>query len=323
MGEPLEISDHRTVVEPFNFHFTGELRPEQRAALDWLVGHDHAMLIAPPGTGKAVIGCALIATHQTPTIILVDRAPLAEQWRDRLGQFLSLKPRQIGQRGGGRNRTTGIVDIALLQSLARHPEQTAELFGRYGLVIVDECHHAPAASYQPILSPATTRRWVGLTATPFRADRLDPLIAFYCGPIRHEIPASDTPTAELPRHLHVHTNAFKLDEEPHTSKTCSEPWRRTRPAIVSSSITWRPWAKMAEPTRTELGRGSTGGTPTARPAQQQRLETSGHRRRGRYRWIQPLSETHQRSHGVRRRIGADQRNNDPALIVTDVQRRPS
>ncbi len=215
-GVTLKISDHRAAVHPFEFHFTGQLRPEQRSALDSLVGHDHGMLIAPPGTGKTVIGCALIAAHQTPTLILVDRAPLAEQWRERLGQFLGLKPRQIGQLGGGRKRTTGIVDIVLLQSLARHPEQAAELFSRYGLVIVDECHHSPAPTYQPILSTAPTRRWVGLTATPFRADGLDPLIAFYCGPIRHEIPAAHTPTAELPRHLHVHTTAFKLDEEtPH------------------------------------------------------------------------------------------------------------
>lgn len=215
-GSTLEVSDGRTVAEPFEFRFDGELRPEQQAALDALVGHDHGMLIAPPGTGKTVIGCALIAAHQTPTLVLVDRRPLAEQWRERLCQFLGLKPRQTGQSGGGRNRTSGIVDIALLQSLARHPERAAELFGRYGLVIVDECHHTPAASYEPILAAATTRRWVGLTATPFRADRLDPLIAFYCGPIRHSIPAADTPSAELPRRLHVHTTVFALDEEtPH------------------------------------------------------------------------------------------------------------
>ncbi len=215
-GARLELLDRRTVAEPFEFHFSGELRTEQQAALDALVEHDHGMLIAPPGTGKTVIGCALIAAHQTPTLVLVDRRPLAEQWRERLGQFLDLKPRQIGQSGGGRNRTSSIVDIALLQSLARHPDRAAELFSRYGLVIVDECHHAPAASYEPILAAAATRRWVGLTATPFRADRLDPLIAFYCGPIRHEISAADTPSAELPRRLHVHTTEFALDEDtPH------------------------------------------------------------------------------------------------------------
>ncbi|MFN0089118.1 MAG: TOTE conflict system archaeo-eukaryotic primase domain-containing protein [Acidimicrobiales bacterium] len=215
-GAALEVSDRRTAAEPVGFRFRGQLRADQQTAVDALVGHDHGMLIAPPGTGKTVIGCALIAAHQRPTLVLVDRRPLAEQWRERLGEFLGLEPRQIGQRGGGRSRTSGIVDIALLQSLARYPERAGELFGRYGLVVVDECHHAPAASYEPILAAATTRRWVGLTATPFRADRLDPLIAFYCGPIRHEIPAADTPSAELPRQLHVHTTELTLEADtPH------------------------------------------------------------------------------------------------------------
>jgi superfamily II DNA or RNA helicase len=81
---------------------------------------------------------------------------------------------------------------------------------------VDECHHAPAAGYEQILAIAASRRWVGLTATPFRADRLDPLIAFYCGPIRHEVPATATPTADLPRSLHLHSTDFVLDAEtPH------------------------------------------------------------------------------------------------------------
>ncbi|MEZ5260720.1 MAG: DEAD/DEAH box helicase family protein [Acidimicrobiales bacterium] len=215
-GAALELSDRRVIVEPFTFRFDGTLRAEQQAAVAALAGHDHGMLIAPPGTGKTVIGCALIAAHQTPTLVLVDRRPLAEQWRERLGMFLGLQARQIGQSGGGRSRLSGIVDIALLQSLARQPDRALELFGRYGLVIVDECHHAPAASYEPILAAATTRRWIGLTATPFRADRLDPLIAFYCGPIRHEIPAESTPSASLPRQLHVHTTELHLDEDtPH------------------------------------------------------------------------------------------------------------
>ncbi len=212
-GSELELHDRRPTPAPVTFRFEGALRPEQQAAVDVAVSAEHGMIIAPPGTGKTVIGCALIARHQTPTLVLVDRRPLADQWRARLVEFLGLQPRQVGQTGGGRKRLTGIVDIAMLQALARQPDDATELFSRYGLVIVDECHHAPATTYEPVLATATTRRWIGLTATPFRADRLDPLIAFYCGPIRHQIPTAQTATAELPRELVIHRTSFTLDDD--------------------------------------------------------------------------------------------------------------
>ena len=215
-GSDLELHDRRPTPDPVTFRFEGELRPEQQAAVEAIASSEHGMIIAPPGTGKTVIGCALIARHQTPTLVLVDRRPLADQWRARLADFLGLPARQIGQTGGGRRRLSGVVDIAMLQALARQPDNATELLARYGLIIVDECHHAPATSYEAVLAAATTRRWIGLTATPFRADRLDPLIAFYCGPIRHQIPAAQTATAELPRELVIHRTSFRLDHEtPH------------------------------------------------------------------------------------------------------------
>jgi superfamily II DNA or RNA helicase len=160
------------------------------------------------------VGCALIAHHGVPTLVLVDRRPLADQWRDRLGQFLGLGRRELGQVGGGRDRLTGVVDIATLQSLARRPELAERLFDGYGLVVVDECHHAPAASYEPVLRGATTRRWLGLTATPFRADKLDPLITFWCGPVRHTLAVDEAPSNAIARHLHIHPTAFRLEEAP-------------------------------------------------------------------------------------------------------------
>jgi superfamily II DNA or RNA helicase len=216
VGSRLEVLDVRPTPPPATFAFSGVLRPEQQAAVEALSEHEHGMLVAPPGTGKTVIGCALIARHRTPTLVLVDRRPLAEQWRARLGEFLGLDRRHLGQLGGGRTRLSGVVDVALLQSLTRRSD-CAELFARYGLVVVDECHHAPAASYEPVLWSATSRRWLGLTATPFRADRLDPLIAFHCGPIRHRVPATAAATAPLTRRLHLHATDFAApgDGQPH------------------------------------------------------------------------------------------------------------
>ena len=79
------------------------------------------MIVAPPGAGKTEIACAVIAHHDIPTLVLVDRKPLVDQWRDRLGQHLNLQPNQIGTIGGGKTQPTGIVDVAMIQSVARAP----------------------------------------------------------------------------------------------------------------------------------------------------------------------------------------------------------
>ena len=105
------------------------------------------MLVAPPGSGKTVVGCAVLARRRTPTLVIVDRKPLVEQWRDRVLTHLNLDTKEVGQIGGGRKRSTGVVDLAMIQSLARH-DNVADLTARYGLVIVDECHHVPAVTFE-------------------------------------------------------------------------------------------------------------------------------------------------------------------------------
>ena len=212
----LDITDLRSAGTEIDVAFSGQLDSQQTGAVDALLAHDDGVLVAPPGSGKTVIACSIIAERATSTAILLDHKALAEQWRARIEQFLGLRP---GQLGGGRKKLTGVVDIIMLPSLARR-DDAAELTNRYGHIVVDECHHLAAAAYDHSVKKVRGRYWLGLTATPQRRDRLGELVTWQLGPIRHTM-NEDTPVSATDlftrepgqqRVLHVHQTTFRCDD---------------------------------------------------------------------------------------------------------------
>ena len=211
-GSRLEIIDDRPEHAPLELKFSGQLSPLQDAALQEMSVHELGVLEAPPGSGKTVVACALIARLGLPSLILVDRSALLDQWREQVHRFLGVK---IGQLGGGRRKQTGVIDLASLQTLARR-DDLGELLSGYGLVVSDECHHLPAATFEQAVRQIPARRWIGLTATPYRSDGLDQMILMQCGPLRHRVLGADDSTSShgpVIRQVLVHSTSFTYETE--------------------------------------------------------------------------------------------------------------
>lgn len=216
-GSTLRIDDKRAAGDSHEFSCSTPLRAEQAAVARRLVEEDTSVLIAPPGSGKTVIACAAIASRATSTLILVDRKALADQWRDRLQKHLGFK---CGQIGGGRSKTTGIIDVALLPTLARR-DNVENLTAKYGFVVADECHHIAASAFFHVINRIPAKYWLGLTATPERRDGLEDLIYHQLGshhvtlegPAAGQLPSADTDLVAPHPVLRVHPTKFRYAGE--------------------------------------------------------------------------------------------------------------
>lgn len=208
-----DLRDERTEGTSVKIRFTGQLRSDQKRALKAILKHDTGVLCAPTAFGKTVIAAALLARRKVNTLILVHRTELLQQWQERLQMFLDLSKAELGVLGGGKKKLSGQIDIAVMQSLLRR-EDLPELLNQYGQIIVDECHHLSAFSFEGILKQAKARYVMGLTATPFRRDGHDPIIFMQCGPIRHRAISAET----APSNLKVFPRALQAPAMPVDAK---------------------------------------------------------------------------------------------------------
>ena len=201
-GVRVSVRDERCAGKPIDVTFRGVLHDEQAEAVRQALRYDEGVLCAPTAFGKTVVASKLIAERGVSTLVLVHRQQLLDQWRERLAVFLDLPIKTIGQIAGGKTSRGGCVDVALLQSLQRKGE-VKDFVAEYGHVIVDECHHVSAFSFEQIMKQVKAKYVLGLTATPSRKDGHHPIIFMQCGPIRFNLRARDAAAHSLFRHLAI------------------------------------------------------------------------------------------------------------------------
>lgn len=201
-----DINDMRSKGRPLRIAFNGELKPEQQLAADGLLEYDNGILSAATAFGKTVVCSYLIARKRVSTLILVQNKELLNQWVDELSKFLTvdeeppiyttpkghIKKRNsvIGILHGNKNTLTGIIDIAMTQSLA-NKDYYDDILKSYGMVIMDECHHGASGTAMDVLKKVNAKYVYGVSATPKRGDDLEKIVYMLIGPVRHRFTAKE------------------------------------------------------------------------------------------------------------------------------------
>ncbi len=183
----VEFDDKRkTGQEIKKIQFNGELRKDQKKAVNILGKFDAGIFHAPTAFGKTVVAIGLICKRKVNTLILVHSRQLLDQWKERLNMFVENV--DVGLIGGGKRKPTGQIDVATYQSMINRKDNSVDrhLF-EYGQIIIDECHHISAPNYERLLNEVHAKYVLGITATPQRQDGHQPIIFMHAGPIRHTV----------------------------------------------------------------------------------------------------------------------------------------
>jgi len=183
-GLQYTLDDQRRTLPEVAFNFSGTLKPFQDTAVHTMLAKDFGTLSAPTGSGKTVMGLFMLAQRRQPALIVVHTRDLAYQWMSRIETFLKIPEKEIGLIGGGKKRVGDAVTVALVQSLYKI---AADIAKQIGFIIVDECHRCPSRTFTEAVTHFDSRYMLGLSATPYRRDKLSKLIFWHLGDVHHEI----------------------------------------------------------------------------------------------------------------------------------------
>ncbi len=161
----------------------------QEQLVEQAIAAGSGVIVAPPGSGKTIMGLELIARHDKPALILTHRKQLLDQWVERIQQYLGLPKRDIGRYSAAYKKPSDHISVGLLQSFARAGDLSA-LAETFGVIIVDECHHIPAKTFRAVIAQLNAEHIYGLTATPKRKHNDEALIYLYIGDIVAALSAS-------------------------------------------------------------------------------------------------------------------------------------
>lgn len=179
-----EIDDCRSTHPGVDFSFKGKLRTFQQKAVDEMLARDFGTLSSATGSGKTIMALYMIARRRQPTVIVVHTRELAAQWTERIETFLGISPEKVGMIGGGKRVVGDKITVALVQSLYKCVEEVAR---HIGFLIVDECHRCPSRTFTEAVTGFDSRYMLGLSATPWRRDKLSKLIFWHLGDVHHEV----------------------------------------------------------------------------------------------------------------------------------------
>ncbi len=172
---------------------TFNLRPEQSEAIKEIKKSDYSICVAPPGFGKTLLGAKIFEIRACTTLIVVNKNMLLNQWIERFVDYFGYNKKDIGYLGKGFNKLNGQIDVATMQSLKNDPK----IIENYSFVIVDECHHIPALTFEQIIKSFKGKYILGLSATPNRKDELQPILFQQLGEISYEYKKKKTHTNKL------------------------------------------------------------------------------------------------------------------------------
>ncbi|MBW1728126.1 MAG: DEAD/DEAH box helicase [Deltaproteobacteria bacterium] len=183
-GVTVEIDDQRRALTPVDFNFIGQLKPFQNKAVMVMRSRDFGTLSAPTGSGKTVMALYMIAYRRQPALIVVHTKDLAYQWVERAGEFLGIPKENVGFIGSGNKVVGEKITVALVQSLVKCAEDVSQ---HVGFLLVDECHRCPSRTFTQAVTDFDSKYMLGLSATPWRRDRLSKLIFWHLGDVHHKI----------------------------------------------------------------------------------------------------------------------------------------